>query len=125
MTDSEESDYPPSAIVIDVGSCWTRGGEAGNDRPTAVIPSFTATTDDQKSKSISSIKYPIKHGIITNKDDVELLWHNLFENELKIDPSERNILLTDRPLNPKSNKETMIELMFESFDVSGCQIGTA
>ncbi|KAM1363686.1 hypothetical protein ACFX13_029228 [Malus domestica] len=35
-----------------------------------------------------------------------------FYSELKIDPTERQILLTDLPLNPSKNREKMVETMF-------------
>ncbi|KAG9153021.1 hypothetical protein Leryth_026017 [Lithospermum erythrorhizon] len=35
------------------------------------------------------------------------IWDHAFYSELKIDPSECKILLTDPPLNPSKNHETM------------------
>ena len=114
-----------AAIVLDNGSCWTKGGEAGQDSPSALVPAMIATEiTDYNLKDQLSTKYVMDHGIISNKDDIELLWHNLFENELKIDPSERPILLTDAAQNPISNKETMFEIMFETFNVPATYIGT-
>jgi actin len=68
------------------------------------------------------LKYPIEHGIITNCDDMEKIWPNIFDNEIRVDPAEHPVLLTEVPLNPKANREKMIQLLFEivnvpSFDV--------
>ena len=62
---------------------------------------------------------PINRGIIGNWDDIEKIWHHTFYNELRIDPENFNVLLTEPPLNPKMNRERMVKAMFESFDVQG------
>ncbi len=35
-----------------------------------------------------ALKYPIGHGIVTNWDDMEKIWHHTFYNELRIQPEE-------------------------------------
>lgn len=46
-----------------------------------------------KSK-ILDLKYPMEHGIITNWDHMEQLWHHIFYNELKVAPEEHPVLIT-------------------------------
>jgi actin len=70
----------------------------------------------QVHKQDLTLHYPIKHGIVQNWDEMQRIFEYLFENELRVDPTEHPILLTEAPLDPKANRDRMSELMFEYFE---------
>ncbi|MCK5184150.1 MAG: actin, cytoplasmic 2, partial [Candidatus Heimdallarchaeota archaeon] len=68
-------------------------------------------------RGVLRLLYPIEHGTVEDWDAMERIWHFTFYNDLRENPNEHPILLTEAPLNPEHNREKMAEIMFETFDV--------
>lgn len=129
-------------IVIDNGTGLSKNGYAGEDQPRSIFPTLIGFPKYQSIMSdvdhyvreyyvgeeamnlrgVLKLIYPIVHGVVTNWDAMEKIWHYTFHNDLRINPTEHPILLTECPLNPLSNKEKMVEILFETFNVPALYI---
>jgi actin-related protein len=67
-------------------------------------------------KGVLKLMFPVEHGVIEDWMAMEKIWHYTFYTDLRIDPSEHPVLLTEAPLNPRPNREKMAEIMFETFN---------
>lgn len=130
----EEEEKP--ALVIDNGSAMIKAGFAGEDAPVAIFPSVVARPkvrstmvgaenkdvyyvgkETQCKRGVFKLNYPIRHGIVTSWDDMELIWHQTFYDHLRVAPEEHHVLLTEVPLNKVHAREKMTQIMFETFSV--------
>lgn len=73
-------------------------------------------------RNILQMSYPMENGIIRNWEDMRHLWNYTFNEKLKVDPRECKILLTEAPLNPRANRETMAQIMFEEYGFQGIYV---
>ena len=132
MVDTDEN----SIVIIDNGSGMIKAGLAGEEGPSATFPSIVGRPKNasamqgvtqkneyigdeaQQKRGVLNLKYPIANGIVNDWDDMQKVWHHTFFNELRIQPSEiQGVLITEAPRNPKENREKMVSLMFETFEV--------
>ena len=125
------------AVVIDIGSATCKAGIGGEEVPTAVLlsiagrPKATSCSigDDRKSifigddipknryRALFQLRHIIERGMITDWEAMEKLWREMYFNELRVLPQEHNCLLSEAPLTPKADREKMIEVIFDVFNV--------
>lgn len=119
--------------VIDNGSGFCKAGFSNEQKPRVVFPSVVGKPrhqeammqdyrdhyiggDAQSMRGVLTLKYPLEHGIVLNWDDMELIWAYTYD-QLRVEAQDYPVLLTEAPLNPKFNRERMLQIMFESFNV--------
>lgn len=124
-------------LVVDNGTGLSKNGYAGEDQPRSVFPTLIGYPKYQSIMSdvdhyvreyyvgeeamnlrgVLKLIYPIEHGVVNDWDAMEKVWHYTFHNDLRVNPSEHPVLLTEAPLNPAKNREKFAEILFETFNV--------
>eukprot|EP01137_Pigoraptor_chileana_P016677 Opistho-2@6045 len=138
MTDAKGN----KIIVLDNGTGFVKVGYAGSNFPAHIFPSMVGRpilrTDanpgdvvikdimvgDEAAavRSMLEINYPMDNGIVRSWEDMQLVWDYTFSEKLKVDTRNTKVMLTEPPMNPRKNREKMIEVMFEKYNVAGCYI---
>ena len=91
-----------AALVVDNGSDRCKAGFAGVDAPRVLFPSIVGRPkmpgimvgmdqkdsyvgdEAQSKRNVLTLKYPIEHGIVTNWDDMEKIWHHCIYASTKL-----------------------------------------
>jgi len=131
------SDVP--TIIIDNGSGHMKAGLSTDEAPKCVFacivgrPKHEAAMqgdkqniylgeDAQAKRGVLSLTYPLEHGIVRDWADMERIWHHTFYDQLRLNPDEHPVIVTEAPMNPKRNRERMVEMLFEKFCVPSAYI---
>jgi actin-related protein len=125
-------------IVLDLGTSLVKSGFAGDDAPRSVFPTIVGRPkhggvmvgmdqkdayvgeEAQSKRGVLTMKYPIEDGVVTNWDDMEKLLHHTFYNELRVAPEEHPVLISEQMLASKANRERLMQILFETFNVPCC-----
>jgi len=132
-----------NVAICDNGTGFVKCGFAGTNFPEAIFPSMVGRpimryetdtienvvlkdimvgTEAAKLRSFLQITYPLENGIVRNWNDIFYIWDYTFNEKLHIKPDECKILLTEPPMNPKQNREKMVEAMFEKYNFKSVYI---
>merc|ERR1719420_1334250 len=95
-----------------VGRCKFAGIMCGMDQKDAYVGD-----EAQSKRGVLTMTYPVEHEVVVDWDGMRKVWHHVFYNELRVDPSECEVLLSTPPTNPKANYEMATQIMFEEFNV--------
>ncbi|CAG8511380.1 9058_t:CDS:2 [Scutellospora calospora] len=128
-----------SALVLDVGSCWTRAGYAGEDTPKIVFPTsygYIPETETISSESSEKGKYiigdaevaawrpnmeirnPLVNGLVQDWDALEQIWDYALRKRLQVDPTEHPLFVTEAAWNTREIREKLTEIAFEKYNVA-------
>lgn len=64
----------------------------------------------------------IEHGIVKDWSEMEKVWHHTFFDALRINPEDQACVVSEAPMNPKKNRERMVEMLFEKFSCPAAYI---
>lgn len=119
-----------NALVMDVGSASCKIGFAGDDDPKCVLPTVVGKPkhkfeesrqfvgyEAQSKKALLSLTWPVQRGVVTDWDDMRTILDHVFKDEFTAKLSEHAVLVTDTPENPKTNREQMAQVLFETYQV--------
>lgn len=123
-------------VVIDNGSGIIKAGFAGDEVPKCIFGNYVGRPKHvrvmagglqndhfigslaEEHRGLLSLKYPMEHGIVNDWNEMEKIWQHIYSKEqLHSSPDEHPVLLTEAPLNPRTNREKASEIFFETFNV--------
>ncbi|KAJ5862378.1 hypothetical protein N7455_006446 [Penicillium solitum] len=111
--------FPEHQFPSIVGRPILRTEEQGGD---IVVKDIMCGDEAAAARSMLQISYPMENGIVKKWDDMQHLWNYTFYEKMKIDPTDRKILLTEPPMNPLKNREQMAEVMLEGYGFGGVYV---
>lgn len=110
-----------------MGSTSTRVGFAGEDAPKSIFPTSYGVDNENNYyigesklniwRQNMEIKNPMHDGLINDWDAVEQIWKAAYSDMLRVNSSEHPLLCTEPAWNTPENREKLMELAFEKFDV--------
>jgi len=129
-------------VICDNGTGFVKCGYAGENFPALIFPSMIGRPlmryeedfkdvelkdvmvgdECAKYRSMLETSYPVENGIVKDWEGMRHLWDYTFFERMKIDPKNHKILLTEPPMNPKSNQKNMLETMFETYGFGAAKV---
>lgn len=129
----------PTTIILDIGSAKTKVGFRGDEEPRSVFPTITGVPINPEMIGVGcknhyvgscvmdqlgalKISRPIVEGTVADMDHIDKVIHHAIYNELRADPSEYTMLMTDKLFSPKQQREDICMLMFENYGIQGYSV---
>ncbi|XP_060769499.1 uncharacterized protein LOC132876470 isoform X2 [Neoarius graeffei] len=121
-------------VVLDTGSSLVKAGFADQDLPTTIFPTAIGLPkyeevmsgsvergvyvghDAQHMRGVLTLHHPMKNGVVSNWDHMEMIWSHAFE-QLRVCSEDHPVLLTEGAVSAHKTRQRSIQLMFESFNV--------
>ncbi|XP_074834677.1 actin-like protein 9 [Carettochelys insculpta] len=127
------------AVVIETGTGSCKAGFAGQQKPKSIVRTLVGHPSERSAKAGGTgpdtfvgerallqpdveIIQPVRNGVIIDWEAAEVLWRHMFYHDLKVPPEEHALLMSDPPLSPTTNREKMVEVVFESLNSPGMYI---
>lgn len=112
-------------VVLDCGGSLIKAGFGGDSEPGIVFPSTgprlrkDGEFDDKRyfSKFGPTFRSPIENRTVVNFENMRKIWAELFTQQLKIQPEHHPFLVVDSPLNPIENRQQILEIFMEEYNV--------
>ena len=122
------------AVVIDSGAQTTKSGFGGEENPKYCFPSLVAKpryniqeffedvdlyfgNDGLERKEVMEITHSVTSDTRLNFNAMKQIWRHIYHDELKVEPEEQPVLLSESPLNEADDREKMVEFFFEDLKV--------
>ena len=129
-------------VVVDLGSGEIKAGISGEEKPKVVFKNFIGEPkykkvlrafnkenheineqyiggDCDKFMGIIKLRYPIKHGIFSNEQDILSVFNYIY-SKLGLDSEEiqqHPVLVTEPLLNPYTNREKIANTLYDNLGV--------
>jgi actin, other eukaryote len=129
-------------VIMDIGSGTLKAGVASDDEPKCKCPMLVGTPISTAAmvgmevkdayychEAVDKYKYlnitnPVQKGIVTDMDLLaDILRKEVFSNQLRIDPAEHRMILSEPPVNSKKAREELVQILMEEFDVPKVYLG--
>lgn len=132
-------------IVTDNGTGFVKTGYAGDNFPSLIFPSMIGrpmmrAEEEFKDVELKDIEvgdrcakyramletsYPVENGIVKDWEGMGHLWDYTFYERMGLTTDtikDHKIMLTEPPMNPRSNKKRMCETMFDKYNFAATKV---
>ncbi|OXB72653.1 UNVERIFIED_CONTAM: hypothetical protein H355_002144 [Colinus virginianus] len=129
---SDNSELSSGPVVIDMGTRSCRAGFSGHHSPSAEVSTlvgYQMGSEEARPEVVigeEAFLYPdsetmevMHNGLIINWEAAESLWKHLLEHELRVNPEDHPLLLTEPPFSPTCSREIIAEIAFEVLGTPG------